>query len=131
VDEFFDSNPMSQLGWIITRNKMAEKVAEMSGNVRTHLELIKTLKDKYTCDGEPSFQNALEMALSTLKHMPSHTSREILIIHASLTTCDPSDITVTIEVCVRLNNCLRRCLTLSCKLFQPISSLKFTIISGT
>ncbi len=47
--------------------------------------------------GEPSLQNGLELALSTLKMIPAHASREILIIHGSLTTCDPSDITETIQ----------------------------------
>jgi transcription initiation factor TFIIH subunit 2 len=30
--------------------------------------------------------------------LPSHASREILILMGSLTTCDPGDISVTIEV---------------------------------
>jgi transcription initiation factor TFIIH subunit 2 len=89
---------MSQLGWIGMRNKKAEKLGEMSGNARKHVELVKGLRSKYTCSGEPSLQNALEMALSTLKHMPTHTSREVLVIMGSLTTCDPGDITLTIKV---------------------------------
>ncbi|CAL8139108.1 unnamed protein product [Orchesella dallaii] len=95
VDEFFDGNPMSQLGWIGTRNKTAEKIADMSGNSRKHVEVVKSLNN-YACGGEPSFQNALEIALSSLRHMPSHTSREILLIHGSLTTCDPGDVNATI-----------------------------------
>jgi len=98
VDAFFDANPMSQLGWIGMRNKMAEKLSEMSGNPRKQIEFVKSMRSKYTCGGEPSLQNALEMALSTLKHMPTHTSREVLIIMGSLTTCDPGDITQTIKV---------------------------------
>lgn len=30
--------------------------------------------------------------MDTLKHMPGHTSREVLVIFSSLTTCDPSNI---------------------------------------
>ncbi|KAM9694851.1 general transcription factor IIH subunit 2-like protein isoform 7-T9 [Trichechus inunguis] len=45
-----------------------------------------------TCHGEPSLYNSLNMAMQTLKHMPGHTSREVLIIFSSLTTCDPSNI---------------------------------------
>ena len=37
------------------------------------------------------------MAMSTLKNMPAHTSREILVLFGSLTTCDPSDINSTIK----------------------------------
>jgi transcription initiation factor TFIIH subunit 2 len=47
--------------------------------------------------GEPSLQNGLELALQTLKGVPAHASRECLIILGSLTTCDPSDISETVE----------------------------------
>lgn len=50
------------------------------------------------CSGEPSIQNALELALRSLRMLPSHASREILILMGSLTTCDPGDISVTIQV---------------------------------
>lgn len=98
MDEFFDGNPMSQLGWICTRHKKADKLAELSGNPRKHLDVLKTIGEKVPCGGEPSFQNALELALGSLKHMPNHTSREVLLIHGSLTTCDPGDINLTIQV---------------------------------
>lgn len=48
--------------------------------------------------GEPSIQNGLDIALQTLKMIPAHASREILLILGSLTTCDPGDITETIAV---------------------------------
>lgn len=47
--------------------------------------------------GEPSLQNGLETALKSLKNLPPHASREVLIIMGSLTTCDPGDIFTTIE----------------------------------
>lgn len=50
------------------------------------------------CSGEPSLQNALELAISSLKMLPSHASREVLIILGSLTTCDPGDINQTVMV---------------------------------
>lgn len=52
------------------------------------------------CSGEPSLQNALELALRSLRMLPSHASREILILMGSLTTCDPGDISVTVQVSV-------------------------------
>ena len=51
-----------------------------------------------SCKGEPSVQNALEVALASLKHLPLHTSREILIVYGSLTTCDPGEVQATIDV---------------------------------
>jgi Ssl1-like len=56
------------------------------------------------CGGEPSVQNALDMAMRSLKMLPTHASREILVILGSLTTCDPGDINVTIQVSFCLNN---------------------------
>ncbi|XP_064642235.1 general transcription factor IIH subunit 2-like [Lineus longissimus] len=94
VEEFFDQNPISQLGIIVSRNKRAEKVTELGGNPKRHVQALETLNDK-TCQGEPSLQNALELALQTLRHMPGHASREVLVVLGSLTTCDPGDIAVT------------------------------------
>lgn len=48
--------------------------------------------------GEPSLQNSVELAMKSLKLLPSHASKEILIIIGALTTCDPGDINETIQV---------------------------------
>ncbi|KAJ8414863.1 hypothetical protein AAFF_G00023860 [Aldrovandia affinis] len=91
VEEFFDQNPISQLGIITTKNKRAEKLTDLAGNLKKHVAALKKCVDS-TCIGEPSLYNALNMAMQTLKHMPGHTSREVLVIFSSLTTCDPSNI---------------------------------------
>uniref|UniRef100_A0A1A8NXU3 General transcription factor IIH subunit n=1 Tax=Nothobranchius rachovii TaxID=451742 RepID=A0A1A8NXU3_9TELE len=91
VDEYFDQNPISQVGIIITKNKRAEKLTDLSGNPKKHIDALKKAVDT-PCVGEPSLYNALSLALNNLKHMPGHTSREILIILSSLTTCDPANI---------------------------------------
>ncbi|KAM9329933.1 general transcription factor IIH subunit 2 isoform 2-T2 [Gastrophryne carolinensis] len=80
-----------KIGLIMTRNKRAEKLTELAGNPRQHINALKKAIDT-TCSGEPSLYNSLNLALQTLKHMPGHTSREILVIFSSLTTCDPSNI---------------------------------------
>ena len=59
-------------------------------------QVVKSLSSRQ-CSGEPSLQNSLELVLSSLKHMPAHASREVIIIMGSLTTCDPGDIAKTIE----------------------------------
>ncbi|XP_023933479.1 general transcription factor IIH subunit 2 [Lingula anatina] len=102
IEEYFDQNPISQLGVIDTRNKRAEKVTELGGNPRKHIQLIQKLAVK-PCQGEPSLQNSLELAMQTLRHMPGHASREILIIYGSLTTCDPGDIYETVKSLKELN----------------------------
>nr|CAG4645519.1 EOG090X05VA [Lynceus sp. MCZ IZ 141354] len=96
IGEFFDQNPISQMGIIVTRNKRAEKVSELAGNPHKHIEAIRKIANS-PCGGEPSLQNSLELALQSLKHMPPHTSREVLFLFGSLTTCDPGDISVTVE----------------------------------
>lgn len=96
IEEYFDQNPISQLGIIITKNKRAEKLTELAGNPKQHIKVLQN-STKMNCASEPSLQNALELAAQTLRYMPTHTSREILVIFGSLTTCDPSDIFGTIE----------------------------------
>ena len=96
IDEYFYLNPISQMGIITTSNKRAEKVSDMTGNPRKHVEVVKSLVSK-SCTGEPSLQNSLELVIQTLKNMPSHASRELVIIMGSLTTCDPGDINKTIS----------------------------------
>ncbi|XP_012286163.1 general transcription factor IIH subunit 2 isoform X2 [Orussus abietinus] len=96
IEEFFYQNPISQMGIITTRNKRAEKLSELSGNPKKHIQEMKAL-DKLSLTGEPSLQNSIELALKSLKLLPPHASREVLIIMGSLTTCDPGDINATIE----------------------------------
>lgn len=40
VEEFFDQNPLSQLGIIAMKNKRAERITELSGNIRKHLKAV-------------------------------------------------------------------------------------------
>ncbi|KAK8749418.1 hypothetical protein OTU49_015348 [Cherax quadricarinatus] len=96
IKEFHEQNPISQLGIITTQNKTAKRQSELSNNPQRHLECIKKLQD-LPARGEPSLQNSLEVALSSLRHLPPHTSREILIIFAALTSCDPGEIGATIQ----------------------------------
>lgn len=76
------------------KDKRAEKISDLSGNARKHLQLIKELA---VGKGEPSLQNGLDLARQTLKSIPQHASREIIVIMSSLTTCDPTDIFATVE----------------------------------
>lgn len=102
VSEYFDQNPISQLGIIITKGKRAEKISELAGNPKQHITTLQNTA-KVTCAGEPSLQNALELATQTLRFMPTHTSREVLVIFGSLTTCDPGDIFETVDNLVSHN----------------------------
>ena len=42
VQEFFDQNPISQLGIIVTKNKRADMVCELGGNPMKIIEVSST-----------------------------------------------------------------------------------------
>ena len=39
--EFFSQNPLSQLGLVVTRNGIAERITELSGNPEAHIAALK------------------------------------------------------------------------------------------
>ena len=53
-------------------------------------------------EGDLSFNtcksDTIHFSAIKFRHMPSHASREILILFGSLTSCDPGDIHETIQV---------------------------------
>ena len=92
INEYFDQNPLSQLGVILTRRGVAEKITELSGmgfatdtklatakpdvhglmmcdtgNPTEHIEAIRK-KDNRLPDGEPSLQNLLDLARTSLQY---------------------------------------------------------------
>ncbi|KAB8339298.1 hypothetical protein FH972_022231 [Carpinus fangiana] len=96
VTEFFEQNPISQLAIIGMRDGLAESISPMSGNPAQHITALQALKTREP-DGNPSLQNALDMARATLFHAPSHGTREALIIYGALLSADPGDIHSTIR----------------------------------
>lgn len=112
VVEFFDQNPISQLGLVMMRNGVATVVSEVSGLPQHHIDKIRALKarqhNRFEPKGDPSLQNALELARSLLSAnfggpaaAASKNSKEILIIFGALFTSDPGDIHKTISALVR------------------------------
>ncbi|KAI0819341.1 TFIIH basal transcription factor complex subunit SSL1 [Trametes gibbosa] len=98
ITEWFDQNPLGQIGVVGMRGGLGERVGEMSGNPQDVLKAISE-RHKLEPNGEPSLQNAIEMARSSMSHLPTHSSREILVIFGSLTTCDPGNIHDTLDEC--------------------------------
>ncbi|RSM07581.1 hypothetical protein CEP52_005171 [Fusarium oligoseptatum] len=95
VREFFEQNPISQLGIIGMRDGVAVRISDVGGNPAEHLERLKGLEDQDP-QGNPSLQNALEMCRGALFHAPSHGTREVLIIYGALLSSDPGDIHETV-----------------------------------
>ncbi|KAJ3549487.1 hypothetical protein NMY22_g861 [Coprinellus aureogranulatus] len=100
IAEWFDQNPLGQIGIVGMRAGLGERIGEMSGNPQ---DVLKSIADRHKLEpvGEPSLQNAVEMARSTMNHLPTHSSREIVIIFGSLTTCDPGNIHETLDACIK------------------------------
>ncbi|KAI9292465.1 TFIIH basal transcription factor complex, subunit SSL1 [Neoconidiobolus thromboides FSU 785] len=122
ITEYFDQNPISQLGIIVTRNGLAEKISELSGNPMEHIKAIK-MKSNHETGGEPSLQNSLELAKSSLIHIPSHASREVLSVFGSLTSCDPGNIFTTIKEMKQLNiRCSTIGLSAQVAVFQKLAN---------
>ncbi|KAG9232497.1 Ssl1-like-domain-containing protein [Amylocarpus encephaloides] len=95
VTEFFEQNPISQLGIIGMRDGIALRISDISGNPTEHIEHLRALREQEP-KGNPSLQNALEMSRAALYHAPSHGTREVLIIYGALLSSDPGDIHDTI-----------------------------------
>jgi len=100
VREFFEQNPISQIGILGMREGIAVRISGMSGNPNDHITALKSLRSTEP-KGNPSLQNALEMARATLYHTPSHGTREVVIILGALLSSDPGDIHDTIKGCIR------------------------------
>lgn len=96
IREYFEQNPISQLGIIAMRNGVAEPISDMSGNPSEHIKAIQKQR-ALEPQGQPSLENALEMARAALFHTPSHGTREILLVMGALHSVDPGDVHKTID----------------------------------
>ncbi|PPQ63480.1 hypothetical protein CVT24_005137 [Panaeolus cyanescens] len=100
VSEWFDQNPLGQIGVVGMRGGLGERIGEMSGNPH---DVLRSISERHKLEpaGDPSLQNAIDMARSSMNHLPTHSSREILIVFGSLTTCDPGNIHDTLDTCIK------------------------------
>lgn len=99
VIEYFEQNPISQLGIVGMKNGIAVRVSEMSGNPNDHTTALEAYRMQEP-KGQPSLQNALEMTRAALFHAPSHGTREAVVIFGALLSSDPDDIHKTISALV-------------------------------
>ena len=92
IREFFNQNPLSQLGLIACKDGKAERITELSGSPDTHVKAIKKAFASDGIGGSFSLQNGLEQAMEGLRDVPPFGAREIIAIISSLSTCDPGNI---------------------------------------
>ena len=79
ITAFFEQNPISTLALVCMKNGVADSLAPLSSNARTHLEKLRTLNERY-CAGEASLQNALDLA----KDEMASDERTVLKSHAEV-----------------------------------------------
>lgn len=80
VREYFEQNPISQMGIIMMRQGLAKRVSDMSGNPAVLIDSLRELEKDKEPDGDPSLQNALEMCRGELLYMMAlfHTLPTVL-----------------------------------------------------
>lgn len=65
VREYFEQNPISQLGIVGMKDGIAVRISDMSGNPAEHIAKLRQWVD-IEPQGNPSLQNALEMCRGAL-----------------------------------------------------------------
>nr|WRH23629.1 RNA polymerase II transcription factor [Naematelia aurantialba] len=112
VSEWFDQNPLGQMGIILLRDRLSETLVPMGGNPQ---EIIQALSDKRKLEpsGEPSLQNGLQMARGGMAHFPSTSSLETLTIFSSISTSDPDGSSTIHTTLMDLVNQKVRCTIIS------------------
>lgn len=96
VTEFFDQNPISQLSIVGMKDGLATLISALDSSPHEHISALTALK-KQQPKGDPSLQNALEACKSLLFHVPTHCTKEVVIIFGALLSSDPGDIHKTID----------------------------------
>lgn len=96
IREFFDQNPLSQLGLATLKDGVAHCLTDLGGSPESH---VQALLGKLQSSGDPSLQNGLDLVHGLLNQIPSYGHREVLVLYSALSTCDPGDIMETIQKC--------------------------------
>lgn len=121
VQEYFDQNPVSHLGFVVVKQGEAEILTQLSGSSKTHKLALQSLAESCASEGpsqggEFSLQNGLEVAGRSLGHQPRHGSREIVLVTAALSTCDPGYILTETLPKLQQANIRLSCIALSAEL---------------
>lgn len=69
VREYFEQNPISQLGIMGMRDGVGVRISDMGGNPTEHIEKLREWNRGRDPAGNPSLQNALEMARGALLYV--------------------------------------------------------------
>lgn len=92
VREYFEQNPISQLGIVGMKDGVAVRVSDMSGNPAEHIERLRAFRTNEEASGHPSLQNALEMCRGALLYVLQVKSvRGIMLTVCSTATLRPTE----------------------------------------
>ena len=104
IRAFFAANPLSQLGLVLARNGICERLTDLSGMPEAHVTALaaalrignggggSSAASGPVFGGDFSLQNALDLAVMTLGPIPPYGTREVLLLQSALATCDPGNI---------------------------------------
>jgi len=96
ISDFFDANPLSHCSIVLTKDRTATVLSDMSANAKYHINKIRgvlAVKEP----GGASLQNSLLMASRLLKHVPKYCTREVVVLYNSISTSDPGNIYSTVD----------------------------------
>ena len=91
VREFFEQNPVSQLGLVVTRDRQAHMTSHIGGSPKQHIAKMEKEWGEEPC-GQPTLEKSLKIAQQALLGTPTYGSREIVVLYGSAHTVDPGDI---------------------------------------
>ena len=80
INQYFDQNPISQLGLIITRNSQAKRVTELTTNPKSHIEKLKTIDHEPITDDTTTTSGRKYETKSSYSGIKSTSTEDI--IHA-------------------------------------------------
>lgn len=95
ITEFFEQNPVSQLGVVVTRDKQASMASHVGGSPKRHIAKLEKLWNSDP-SGQPTMEKSLKIAQQALLGTPTYGSREVLVLYGSMHTVDPGDVHETI-----------------------------------
>lgn len=75
IRDYFDQNPLSQLGIMITRDGIAIKLTDLSGSPEAQVKKLN--ESNLGSSGDASLQNVLDLGLTMLESVPPYGHREV------------------------------------------------------
>lgn len=97
LQEFFNMNPISQIGVISLKDGLAQVISPLNGSPKFHIDALLQLKhERVEPKGFASLQNGFELARGMLMGVSTHCTKEVVLLYGSLSSTDPGNIMDTV-----------------------------------